>query len=86
MPDAIAALDDDHVGDRVNIFLARLCLCGIYFPMMKTSSWLRVVVENRRMILRLFNEGLSRWMRPQCSGSRDSLDVAAPGSSGEASA
>src|SRR5579872_3515216 len=35
---AVAALDDEHVGDRVNIFLARLCFRGIYFPMLKKSS------------------------------------------------
>ena len=86
LAEVVAALDDNHVGDRVNIFLARLCFRGIYFPMMKKSSWLRVVVENRRTILRLFKEGLSRWMRPQYSGRRDSLDVASPGVSGEANA
>jgi len=31
---AVSALDDDHVGDRVSIFLSRLCFRGIYFPMM----------------------------------------------------
>ena len=86
LAEVVAALDDNHVGDRVNIFLARLCFRGIYFPMMKKSSWLRVVVENRRTILRLFKEGLSRWTRPQYSGSRDSADVASPGVSGEANA
>ena len=64
LAEAIAALDDQHVGDRVNIFLARLCFRGIYFPMMRRSSWLRVVLKNRRTILRLFKEGFSRWMRP----------------------
>ena len=61
---AVAALDDQHVGDRVNVFLARLCFRGIYFPMLTKSSWLRIVVENRRTILRLFKEGVFRWMRP----------------------
>ena len=56
MAQAVAALDDDHVGDRVNIFLARLCFREIYFPMMRKSSWLRVILENRRTILRLFKE------------------------------
>jgi radical SAM superfamily enzyme YgiQ (UPF0313 family) len=70
---AVAALDDQHVGDRVNVFLARLCFRGIYFPMLTKSSWLRVVVENRRTILRLFKEGVFRWMRPGNSGIRDPL-------------
>jgi radical SAM superfamily enzyme YgiQ (UPF0313 family) len=73
---AVAALDDQHVGDRFNIFLARLCFRGIYFPMMRKSSWLRVVLENRRTILRLLKEGVFRWARPRNSASQDSFDVA----------
>jgi hypothetical protein len=83
---AVAALDDQHVGDRVNVFLARLCFRGIYFPMLGKSSWLRVIIENRRTILRLFKEGVSRWMLPQNSASQDSLDVAAPNVSDETAA
>jgi radical SAM superfamily enzyme YgiQ (UPF0313 family) len=62
---AVAALDDDHVGDRFNIFLARLCFRGIYFPMMRKSSWLRVILENRRTIRRLLKEALAKWMRQE---------------------
>ena len=83
---AVAALDDQHVGDRVNVFLARLCFRGIYVPMLTKSSWLRVVAENRRTILRLFRQGMFRWMRPQNSASQDSFDVASPNVSGEANA
>ena len=83
---AVAALDDQHVGDRVNIFLARLCFRGIYFPMLRKSSWLRVVVENRRTILRLFKEGVFRWILPRNSASQDSFDTATPNASGEANA
>jgi hypothetical protein len=83
---AVAALDDQHVGDRVNIFLARLCFRGIYFPMMGKSSWLRVVVENRRTILKLFKQGVSRWMLPRNSARQDSFDVATPNPSGQANA
>jgi hypothetical protein len=83
---AVAALDDQHVGDRVNVFLARLCFRGIYFPMLRKSSWLRVIIENRRTILRLFKEGVFRWMRPRNSASQDSFDVATPNVSGEANA
>jgi len=73
---AVAALDDQHVGDRVNVFLARLCFRGIYFPMMRKSSWLRVVLENRRTILRLLKEGVFRWARPRNSASQGSFGVA----------
>ena len=57
LAEAVAALDDEHVGDRVNIFLARLCFRGIYFPMLTKWSWLWVLVENRRTIFKLVREG-----------------------------
>jgi hypothetical protein len=44
--------------------------------MMRKSSWLRVVLENRRTILRLLKEGVFRWARPRNSASQDSFDVA----------
>ena len=71
---AVAALDDGHVGDRVNIFLARLCFRGIYFPMMTKSSWLRVIVENRRTILSLFKQAVFRWMRARNPAPQDYYD------------
>ena len=67
----IGAMTRMHVGDRFNVFLARLCFRGIYFPMLRKSSWLRVIIENRRTILRLFKEGVFRWMRPRNSASQD---------------
>jgi hypothetical protein len=54
--------------------------------MMRKSSWLRVILENRRTILRLFKEGASKWMRPRNSASQDSFDVATPNGSGDANA
>jgi hypothetical protein len=67
---AVAAVDDRHLGDRFNILIARLCFRGIYFPMMTKSSWLRVVLENRRTILTLVKAGVFRWMRPRRFRSR----------------
>jgi len=54
--------------------------------MLRKSSWLRVIIENRRTILRLFKEGVFRWMRPRNSASQDSFDAATPNVSGEANA
>ena len=81
---AVAALDDQHLGDRINIFLARLCFRGIYFPMLTKSSWLQVVVDNRRTILKLFKEAVFRWMRPRNPFRQGSSDVATSNVSGEA--
>ncbi len=53
---AVDSLNDQAVGYRVNIFLARLCFRGIYFPMMGKTAWLKVVAQNRRTILKLIRE------------------------------
>ncbi len=53
---AVNSLSDQPLGYRINIFLARLCFRGIYFPMMGKMAWLRVVAQNRRTILKLIKE------------------------------
>jgi hypothetical protein len=45
------------LGYRVNIFLARLCFRGIYFPMMGKMAWVKVIAQNRRTIFKLAREG-----------------------------
>jgi radical SAM superfamily enzyme YgiQ (UPF0313 family) len=54
---AVESLDDQPVGYRVNIFLARLCFRGIYFPMMGKMAWVKVIAQNRRTIFKLVREG-----------------------------
>jgi len=53
---AVDSLDDQPIGYRINIFLARLCFRGIYFPMMGRFAWLKVVAENRRTLFKLVKE------------------------------
>ena len=45
------------LGYRMNIFLARLCFRGIYFPMMGKMAWLKVIAQNRRTIFKLVRDG-----------------------------
>ncbi|MFY9903991.1 MAG: radical SAM protein [Terriglobales bacterium] len=63
-PEALAAavnsLNDQPLGYRVNIFLARLCFRGIYFPMMGKMAWVKVIAQNRRTIFKLVREGFKR--------------------------
>ncbi len=54
---AVDLLDDQPLGYRINIFLARLCFRGIYFPMMGKLAWVKVVGQNWRTIYRLAKEG-----------------------------
>jgi len=62
---AVNALDDQPLGYRINIFLARLCFRGIYFPMMGRFAWLKVIAQNHRTIFKLVKEAVfGRSSRP----------------------
>jgi radical SAM superfamily enzyme YgiQ (UPF0313 family) len=54
---AVESLNDQPLGYRVNIFLARICFRGIYFPMMGKMAWLKVIAQNRKTIFKLVREG-----------------------------
>ena len=60
-PDALAgavdALKDKPLGYRINIFIARLCFRGIYFPMMGRLAWVKLIAQNRRTIFKLVKQG-----------------------------
>jgi len=67
---AVESLDDQPLGYRLNIFVARLCFRGIYFPMLGKFAWLRVIAENRKTIFVLIKEAIF--------GRRDRSRPAAP--------
>ncbi len=85
---AVDSLEDEPVGYRINIFLARICFRGIYFPMLGKLAWLKVVSENRRTIFKLVREAFfgrnALPKRPQAEGAYE--EVATPEVSGEVSA
>jgi radical SAM superfamily enzyme YgiQ (UPF0313 family) len=64
-PEAIAqavhSLDDQPLGYRVNIFIARVCFRGIYFPMLGRFAWWKVISENRQTISQLLKQGFGAW-------------------------
>jgi hypothetical protein len=63
---AVDSLEDQPLGYRINIFLARLCFRGIYFPMLGKLAWLKVVSENRQTIFKLVKEAFfGRDARPK---------------------
>ncbi|MFZ0637664.1 MAG: radical SAM protein [Candidatus Acidiferrales bacterium] len=71
-PEAIAhavdSLKDEPVGYQVNIFLARICFRGIYFPQMGPLAWLKLISQNRRTIFNLTSGAFSAWRaRPAVS-------------------
>ena len=66
---AVHSLDDQPLGYRVNIFLARMCFRGIYFPMMNKMSWVKVIAQNWRTIFALTKEA-AFGRRPEVRESR----------------
>ena len=54
---AVDSLSDQPLGYRVNIFIARICFRGIYFPMMGKMAWVKVIAQNRKTIFKLVREG-----------------------------
>jgi radical SAM superfamily enzyme YgiQ (UPF0313 family) len=56
---AVDSIDHKPLGYRINIFIARLCFRGIYFPQMGPWAWLKVIAENRRTIFKLMKEGFT---------------------------
>src|ERR1019366_1365034 len=62
-PEAIAhavhSFDHKPVCYRINIFIARLCFRGIYFPQMGPLAWVKVLAQNRHTIFELVKEGFS---------------------------
>jgi radical SAM superfamily enzyme YgiQ (UPF0313 family) len=85
---AVEALDDQPLGYRVNIFLARLCFRGIYFPMMGRMAWPKMIAQNHRTIFKLVKEAVfGRKARPSGPDSQTPYqDVVVPELSGELSA
>ena len=53
---AVDSLGDKPIGHRINMFIARLCFRGIYFPQMGKWEWLKVIAQNHRTIFKLFGE------------------------------
>jgi hypothetical protein len=58
---AVHALDQKPLGYRINIFIARMCFRGIYFPQMGRLAWLKLISQNRGTIFNLVREGLTAW-------------------------
>jgi hypothetical protein len=54
---AVHTFDYKPVCYRINVFIARLCFRGIYFPQMNWMAWVKVIAENRRTIFELVKEG-----------------------------
>jgi hypothetical protein len=54
-------LADAPVPSTISHLIARLCFRGIYFPQKGSLAWLKVVIENRRVIFRIVVESFTKW-------------------------
>lgn len=68
---AVDSLRDKPLGYRINIFVARLCFRGIYFPMMGRLAWPKMIAENRKTIFRLAKEGFAAWRHSRSNASQN---------------
>jgi radical SAM superfamily enzyme YgiQ (UPF0313 family) len=60
--DAVHSFAYKPVCYRINIFIARLCFRGIYFPSMGPLTWVKVIAQNMRTIVELVREGFAtKW-------------------------
>ncbi len=82
---AVESLDEAPLGYRVNIFLARLCFRGIYFPMMGKSAWVKMIVQNRKTVFKLAREAFFGRKKSPKNLDIEAADIAVDASS-EASA
>ena len=61
MAHAVDSLKHKPLGYRINIFIARMCFRGIYFPQMGLWAWLKLTYQNRRTIFSFVREGFAIW-------------------------
>jgi radical SAM superfamily enzyme YgiQ (UPF0313 family) len=67
---AVHALAHKPLDHRINIFIARMCFRGIYFPQISRFAWLKLITQNRRTIFGLVKEGFTgRRSRPASAAS-----------------
>jgi radical SAM superfamily enzyme YgiQ (UPF0313 family) len=64
MAHAVGSLKDKPLPYRINIFIARMCFRGIYFPQMGPFSWFKVIYQNKQTIFSLVREGFATWRKP----------------------
>lgn len=59
--EAIEAIKDTPIGIRISHFVSRLFFRGIYFPQMSRWAWIKLLMQNRKVIFALSKEGFKTW-------------------------
>ena len=58
---AMSKIADAPVPYKISHLVARLCFRGIYFPQKGKLAWLKVMIENRGVIIRIVVESFTNW-------------------------
>jgi radical SAM superfamily enzyme YgiQ (UPF0313 family) len=66
---AVASLEHQPVGYRINILVSRLLFRGIYFPLMSRWAWVKAITNNRRTIFKLVVEAFGVWRKARNNSS-----------------
>ena len=61
--EAVNSIRSAPIQTRIGHFVSRLFFRGIYFPQMNKRAWLKLLFDNRRLILSLTGEGLDTWRK-----------------------
>jgi radical SAM superfamily enzyme YgiQ (UPF0313 family) len=72
---AIDSIADKPFDHRLMHLISRLTFRGIYFPQMGKRAWAKVIFENRRPILKLVREGVSKWRKVKPATSTASIPI-----------
>ncbi len=62
---AMRWLESRPLPDRIIHLLSRLAFRGIYFPQMSRGDWVRILFQNRYLILRVISQALKMKLRSQ---------------------
>ena len=58
---AMRKIADAPAPFKISHLIARLCFRGIYFPQKGSLAWLKVILENRRVIFRIAVDSFTKW-------------------------
>jgi len=70
---AVDSLNHKPLDHRINIFIARLCFRGIYFPQLGRFAWMKTILQNRRTILKLIKQGIGERISTPPTTSREKI-------------
>jgi radical SAM superfamily enzyme YgiQ (UPF0313 family) len=66
---AVASLEHQPVGYRINILVSRLLFRGIYFPLVGRWAWVKAITNNRGTIFKLVVEAFGAWRKARNNSS-----------------